>query len=489
MKKYLLILFLFSFLRGISQPPSKFFNKFGGFGVDIGYGIKETFDRQYIIAGSTSSSGNGGVDAQLLLIDSMGQLKWAKTYGGVLSDVAKSVVVNPVDSGFIFAGHTSSFGNGGYDVYVVRTDKNGNVIWQKSFGGIDWDFGKDIVFAPDGNLVICGNSYSTSYGKSDAYLIKVNTSNGNLMWTKHYGGNEDDDFRSLKITGDNNNIILTGQTNSYNDALGDIYFFKTDMNGDSVSHRSYGLKNKIDYGNEILDESVLGGYIIGGGTESYSSGKKDAFIFKISLTNDSLWLRSYGNATNDQECSSVLLTKNYQGRYGFSYSEVDFAFYKRDPKNLNLDNTGFFVVGNTFGETEDEELFDITNTSDKGFIGVGYTKSYGGILEDIYVVKYDSVFQYGGKLIGIKENTTITEGLSIYPTILTNEDPDLTIISIESFSYGLYDLYSREVIKGEELEYKTNLPRKINLLNLPKGIYILRIQKGSQVFNQKIIKN
>lgn len=487
MKRYYIILFLFTALSAISQPPSKFYNKFGGFGVDIGYSVKETFDRQYIIAGSTSSSGNGEVDAHLLLLDSMGKVKWGKNFGGVYNDVAKSLVINPIDSGFIFVGQTNSFGNGGYDVYLVRTDKNGNLKWQNTYGGIDWDFGNDLTFAPDGNLLICGNSYSSSYGKNDGYLLKVNILNGNLIWSKHYGGKEEDDFRSLKVTFDNK-IILTGKTNSYNDLKGDIYFFKTDINGDSLLYKSYGLVNKEDYGNELLDDYPLY-YVIAGGTESYSSGMKDAFVMKTNLNGDSLWLRKYGNSTNDQECTNLIFTKNYQGRYGFSYSDIDIAFYKRNPKNIALDMNGLDIFTYAFGETEDEELYDVSNTSDKGYIGVGYTKSFGAILEDIYVIKYDSVFMFGGNLIGIKEIKVTNGRFKIYPTILYEKNNNITIEGEGNYAFSLLDIYSRELLKGVQSDDPTIKQNVLNLPDLISGIYFLKITKDLQVFYLKIIKN
>ena len=257
MKKILFICFIVLGFNLSAQPPSKWYNKFGGSGIDIGYGVKETYERHYIVAGSTSSFGYGATDAYLILVDSMGQKVWDKTYGGVMADVAKAVVVNPVDSGFIFTGYTGSIGNGGYDVFLARTDKNGNLIWQKSFGGLDWDFGNDIVMGPDGNVVICGYTYNSKYGKKDGYILKVNSGTGALMWEKKYGGVEDDEFRAVKVTNDNF-IIFTGETKSYADITGDIYFFKTNATGDSVLCKQLGRINTEDFGNLAIDFNIIG---------------------------------------------------------------------------------------------------------------------------------------------------------------------------------------------------------------------------------------
>ncbi len=470
-----------------AQPPSKFYQKFGGTGVDIGYGIRETFNRQYIICGSTSSYGYGSEDAFLQLIDSMGQNIWSKNYGGVMTDVAKNLIINPADSGFIFTGNTNSIGNGGYDVFVVRTDKNGNMIWQKSFGGFDWDFGNDIAFAPDGNIVVCGYSYNSKYGKSDGILMKINTSTGTQIWQKNYGGIEDDDFRAIKLTPDNF-FILTGKTNSYNDIQGDIYFFKTNLNGDSVLFKTYGLVNKVDYGNDILKD-YTNDYLIGGGSESYSFGMKDAFILKIDSVGNFIWVNNFGKADLDEEVSKVNLVYNYQGRYTISYSEIDLPSFKRDPKNLVLALNGFYMFGTSFGESEDEELFGTTNTSDKGYIGVGYTKSYGAILEDIYVIKYDSMFNFGGELIGIKENYFKPNSLKVYPTIVTNDNPFITIESDKEITYSLFDIYSRELYTSGKPDKNFTLKTSIDFQEMNIGLYILRINREGKDFQYKVIKD
>lgn len=481
------LLFLFAF-KLQAQPPAKFFNKYGGNGIDIGYSIKEIYKRHYIVAGTTSSFGYGALDAYLLLIDSMGQKVWEKSYGGALTDVAKSVVFNPVDSGFIFTGHSNSIGNGGYDVLVVRTNKTGDLIWQKSFGGFDWDFGNDIVFAPDGNIIICGYSYSSKYGKTDGYILKLNSVSGALIWQRYYGGSEDDDFRAIKTTLDGN-LMLTGKTNSYKDLKGDIYFFKLDLNGDSILTKTYGYKNKVDYGNDIIEESGSG-YFIGGGSESYSSGLKDAFIFKLTTTGDSVWVNFDGKPTVDEECTHVSLTKHSYGRYVFTYNVMEVSGYKRDPKNMILTLNSFYLTATTFGGTEDDELYCLDNTKDRGFIGVGYTKSYGSINEDVYVIKYDSLLFSGGQLIGLKEINTKQELAKLFPSIITDDYPILTLqkSSDAKLEFTIFNIEGKEV-QLTNMIYSP-VPNKdfFNLAGLNSGIYILRIESKGAYQYFKFIK-
>jgi len=476
MKKYLLILFLFSLLQGVAQPPSKFFNKFGGLGIDIGYGVKETYDRQYIVAGSTSSWGNGGVDAQLLLIDSMGQLKWSKTYGGVLSDVAKSVVVNPADSGFIFTGHTSSFGNGGYDVYVVRTDKNGVVIWQKSFGGLDWDFGKDIVFAPDGNLVICGNTHSMGYGKKDGYVLKVNLGNGALMWQKYFGGSENDELVSVLYTSDA--LFSLCGTKTTNDINNDFWLLKLSVNGDSILSKSITSFTTNEKCYDFIEDKNSNLIFCGAldttvaMTEKYSSyalktNLNGVFISQISFTN---------GATPDERFHSICNTKSDNT---VSMSRKIFqGFFKLNSYVFKAINDFTYISSPTYGDVEDEELFNIENTSDDGYIMVGYTKSYQAVAEDIYVIKLDNSTLNSSSVIGIKENlqTIATQEFyynknKLYFNNSTNAETIITIYNImgESVSEG--------VTNNESFD-----------INLQKqGVYFAVLKNGERFSKLKFI--
>lgn len=487
MKKLIYILFFCACISLKAQPPSKWYAKFGGNGVDVAYGVKETFQKKYIAIGSTSSIGSGAVDAYLILVDSMGQKIWERTFGGALSDVGKRVVTNPSDSGFIFTGFTSSMGSGGYDVYVVRTDKNGNLVWQRTFGGLDWDFGTDIVMAPDGNVVICGSTYSKGYGKKDAYLLKVNSNTGSLIWEKYYGGVNDDEFKALKIVSSNSIIVATGKTASYNDIKGDIYFLKMGINGDSILFRSYGLPNKEDFGSSIVENPPFNSYIIAGGSESYSTWGKDAFIFSVSnSTGDSLWLQHYGNANLDQEATSVVLNSSNTGTYVISYSDIDFATFKKDIKHLCLDAIGIYISGNSLGLVEDEELYHLSNTSDKGYIGVGYTKSLGSIDQDFFIAKFDSAAYSTGSVVGIQENTTNFKlNIRVYPTVLDRENSKVIIENYTQSPIKIFDVLGKEI---DLRIYSSTNRTELDLELLPRGIYFLELSQKGQRQCTKLIK-
>lgn len=412
MKRILYIMIMCSCFVLNAQPPSKWFAKFGGTGIEIGYGVKETYHRQYVVVGSTSGAGAGATDAYIVLIDSMGKMLWQKTFGGVLSDVAKSVVVNPVDSGFIFTGFTNSFGNGGYDLYVVRTDKNGNLIWQRSFGGFDWDFGNDITLAPDGNVVICGNTFSMGYGKKDGYILKINSTAGTLMWQKYYGGGEDDDLVSLKFTSDG--AITFSGTKTLADLSNDIWLLKTTYSGDSIMSKSitsYSTNEKCydfieDHHNKLIFCGALD--VTAAMTGSYSS-----YLLKTDMNGNYISQISYTNGAHpDEKFTTICNTKNQDFICGVR--KINQTNYKLNIHPLLTIDDFTYLSATTYGDVEDEEVFNVESCSDNGYILTGYTKSYGSVAEDLYVVKLDSNILGSPSVIGVMENTYVSNYFEFY---------------------------------------------------------------------------
>ena len=173
---------------------------FGGVNNDKGYSVQETSDGGYILAGYTYSFGTGESDVYLIKLDSNGDTIWTKTYGGDSYDVGYSVQETS-DGGYIIVGYTYSFGAGESDVYLIKTDSNGNVLWTKTFGGASYDMGYSVQETSDGGYIITGYTDSFGAGGSDVYLIKTD-SNGNIAWTRTYGGSSSEAGYSVRETPD-----------------------------------------------------------------------------------------------------------------------------------------------------------------------------------------------------------------------------------------------------------------------------------------------
>jgi hypothetical protein len=206
---------------------------FGGANLDEGRSVQQTFDSfgnptGYIITGGTFSFGAGSVDVYLVKTDSLGVEEWSRTFGGANPDGGYSVK-QTFDGGFIITGSTGSFGSGGYDVYLVKTDENGNEEWSQTLGGANNDYGSSVQQTSDGGFIITGFTDSFGAGSLDVYLVKTDE-DGNEEWSQTFGGAEWDEGYSVQQTSDGG-YILTGITESFGAGSRDVYLIKTDQNG------------------------------------------------------------------------------------------------------------------------------------------------------------------------------------------------------------------------------------------------------------------
>src|SRR3990172_2495921 len=209
-----------------SFSQTTFQKTFGGTSYDWGFSVQQTTDGGYIITGTTPSFGAGGQDVYLIKTDAGGNSLWTKTFGGITYDVGNSVR-QTTDGGYIIAGTTYSFGVGNYDVYLIKTDANGNTLWTKTFGGTSSDEGYSAQQTTDGGYVIAGLTDSFGAGLYDVYLIKTNGS-GDTLWTKTFGGIGIDYGLSAQQTTDGG-YVIAGVTQSFGAGIDDVYLIKTDQ--------------------------------------------------------------------------------------------------------------------------------------------------------------------------------------------------------------------------------------------------------------------
>ncbi len=375
-----------------STPPKvewiEWSKTFGSTGDDRGYSVRQTFDGGYIIAGDTDT-GAHGYDAYLIKTDSSGIMTWSKTFGGANAsiDTAHSVQ-QTTDGGYIIAGTTETSGMTSRDVYLVKTDSSGNMLWSKTFGGANnEDKGYSVQQTSDGGYIIAGytKSFGADYG--DVYLVKTDAS-GNMLWSKTFGGTGSEDDSSVQQTSDGGYIIACS-TSSFGAGVSDAYLIKTDSLGNMTWSKTFGGPGQDDVGS--VQQTVDGGYIIAGSTRSFGGGSNFYLVKTDSLGNE-VWSKTFGG-TNEEQGHSVQQTSD--GGYiivgsTFSLGTGDRAGYveESDVYLVKTDSSGNTLWSQTFGSTGSDAGLSVQQTADGSYIITGYyniSPPYG--CGDVYLVK------------------------------------------------------------------------------------------------------
>ena len=199
---------------------------------EFGASIQSMDNGDFVILGAADISGNYDVRLLLIKVNSNGDLIWAKIYSGFVEDWGR-FAIKTTDHGFLIVGDTKSYGLGGSeDIYVIKTDSIGNVEWAKAYGGIGTESGYGAVQSIDGKFVITGFTNSFGSGGYDAFLMKIDL-NGNPNWFYTYGGLSNDYAFKVFKTGDSG-YAMTGSRSSQSLGGEDVLLIKTDSNGKSL---------------------------------------------------------------------------------------------------------------------------------------------------------------------------------------------------------------------------------------------------------------
>ncbi|MEO0183380.1 MAG: T9SS type A sorting domain-containing protein, partial [candidate division WOR-3 bacterium] len=276
------------------------YKTFGGSLFDEGYSVQQTNDGGYIMTGYV-----GFEQLCLIKTDANGNQVWLKTFGGSGVDWGYSVQQTQ-DGGYIIAGRTTSFGAGYYDVYIIKTDADGNQLWYKTFGGSNYDDGRSIQQTQDGGYIIAGSTLPPDSSNSRVYLIKTD-SDGNLLWYKTFSGIRAAEGRSVQQTQDGGYIIAG--TTYIQDQQYYLYLIKADADGNQVWYKTYsGLAHAQGYS---VRQTRDGGYIIAGVTAiSPPAVTGSAYLIKTDADGNQVWYKILGGSNTGSVGYSVQQTQD-----------------------------------------------------------------------------------------------------------------------------------------------------------------------------------
>jgi len=382
----LALLLVLSSLGVLAQPEEVWNRTYGGPGIELGHQVQVTSDDGYVLVGHTESYGAGRIDVWLIKTDSEGSEEWNKTFGGVGDDRGLSVQQTK-DDGYIITGYTKSYGVGNSDVWLIKTDSSGMKQWDRTFGGPGLEAGRSVMETKDGGYIITGGTESYGTGGFDIWLIKTD-SEGNEKWNKTFGGPGYDWAFSVQQTKDGE-YIITGRTHSYDDTgEGDFWLIKTDPEGNKEWERSFGGPGYD--ASRSVQETNDGGYVIVGNTESYGAGSQDIWVVKTDASGNEQWNRTFGGAYYEAG-SSVLVTED--GGYiitGYTES-YGYFLYRLGPTGARPGNA-WLIKTDSKGNKVWDMIFGygafefVQETIDRGYIILGTTTTYTGSV-DIWLIK------------------------------------------------------------------------------------------------------
>jgi hypothetical protein len=453
------------------------------------------------------------------------QVTFEKVYGHTWAECGYSVL-QTADSGYIICGSSGSFPSKNDDVYIVKTDQSGNLLWNKNYGGSWNETGYSISKTSDGGYIISAEYFHPVENVVKSYLLRIN-SEGDTLWTKYYSEMGNNNARCALESYDGG-IIFCGANLTLSSSDG--FIMKTDASGETLWSKTYGAINDTWFYD--MNQTADSGYIICGGIET-APGYDDFYIVKTDSSGDTLWTRHYGGPAYDAAYSVVensdgtyvvageywntveptyfdvmLIKLNHQGdtiwmkRYGgYQASMGHYLDHTSDGGYivcgrtrscisciddmylLKVDSEGNELWSETFGGLDYESAMCVHETYDGGYIMSGYTKSFGNGNGDIYLIKTDSE----GLLTGINNHIT-DDGPenSIYP----NPNHGNFTIRLPEGSNKVQIINQQGQLLFTK-DFKTGFhgsPIQIDVPTLPKGLYMLRIIRDLQTLkSEKLI--
>jgi hypothetical protein len=442
---------------------------YGGALTDLGYNFTQMSDSGYLFC-AMSSSWNGGTnsDAYLIRTNSNGDTLWTNSFGGADDESFYSAAELTPGGNIIAAGFTESFGAGANDVFIVKLNANGNLIWAKAFGAFSYDFMYSMLLTSDGKILITGSTLSSGAGNNDAMVMKMDTL-GNLLWTKTFGSTDVDEAYFATETPEGNYLVC-GST-AFGAGNYDAWLLKLDSSGVLFWNKTYGGSAGVEDANYIV-AAAGGNYILAGRTGSFGAGNDDFFLFNVDTSGSLHWAKAIGGAFNDPGYGVTFLS--FDNSIFLCGSTMSFG------PGVGMYTNAMFVKTDTSGNgTCHTAVANVLVSSPTPVVGNMMIQQASGT----NVISTQTQVHTGLNILDACIPTGETEienpsGVIVFPNPFQEEaEIRFTIESGQPVVLTLRDILQRKILLRE----LKNSPAKIQRGNLPDGIYFYELRNSNRI--------
>jgi hypothetical protein len=352
---------------------------FGGTAGDWSYAMTGTRDGGLAAAGRTESKGAGREDVWVVRIDGDGNRLWDRAFGGAAADRARAIVETG-DGGFVVAGATESKGAGEFDVWVLKLDARGELLWDRHFGGPGADWASAVVETRDGGYAVAAYTQDTLATPFDAWILKLD-GRGKLLWERRFGGAAEEWASAIDETAAGG-LAVAGHTESKGAGSADAWVLELDADGRLVRERTFGGADR-DYATAIAATGD-GGLLVAGPTSSRGAGLVDAWVARLAPDGGVAWERTFGGTSDDWPRAVLPLAGGGFAVSGYTMSRGAGEY---DMWVFGLAADGTLAWEDSFGGPANEWARSLVAMPDGGLAMSGDTWSQGAGLSDVWVVR------------------------------------------------------------------------------------------------------
>jgi hypothetical protein len=444
---------------------------YGGTGNEMAIYVK-TVPGGYVFSGETFSIDPAG-DAYIAKADLNGNLLWWKNYGTAGYDIAYEIT--PLSDGSYIVSGLDEHSSSSYDAFLMHVDANGDSLWTRSYAAPGIEHAVRVIHTNDNGYLFCGKmfTYANTPGWSDVWLVKTDL-NGDTLWTSIIGGPVWEE--GMDVIESNGGYLICGGESTFGSGLYDAFLMKTDLNGHLLWSKTYGGPYIEDC--YRLIEVPSGGYAMAGYTESFGPGNirgtdsSNAFVVRTDFNGDTLWSMSYGGLLKE-ECFSIVnistggfAIAGYTGSFGDSLNGYIFTTDSMGYSGCNERRAHPDILTNA-GFVESHHSVDV----------------FAGMNKTVPVISVSAPPTIHAVTVCwpamIMDENNPMENLQVYP----NPADDAVNLQWNSKEHGeeitvsVYD-YTGKIIQMQSNPFSENI--SVETKNLPPGIYFIRLASENE---------